>query len=111
GRQGADWHATDVRCGADGSAFRVVGPGGIEADATIPLVGPYNVANALGAVGALVEAGGGPADAGGGAGGRPGRARRREAGGPRATAGAAGRWGTPRTSPPRSRPRCGRCGR
>ena len=30
----ADWRAVDVRLGADGSAFRVVGPGGVEADAT-----------------------------------------------------------------------------
>jgi UDP-N-acetylmuramoyl-L-alanyl-D-glutamate--2,6-diaminopimelate ligase len=57
GREDADWRATDVRCGADGSAFRVVGPGGVEADATIALAGPFNVANALGAVVALVEAG------------------------------------------------------
>src|SRR5215469_1033434 len=59
GRQAADWRAADVRCRADGSTFRVIGPGGIEADATTPLVGPFNVANALGAVVALVEAGAG----------------------------------------------------
>jgi UDP-N-acetylmuramoyl-L-alanyl-D-glutamate--2,6-diaminopimelate ligase len=59
GRQDADWRAADVRCGADGSSFRVIGPGGIEADATIPLVGQFNVANALAAVVALVEAGAG----------------------------------------------------
>jgi UDP-N-acetylmuramoyl-L-alanyl-D-glutamate--2,6-diaminopimelate ligase len=53
----ADWRAADVRCGADGSTFRIVGPGGVEADAGIALPGPYNVANALGAVVALVEAG------------------------------------------------------
>src|SRR5499425_1616674 len=53
----ADWRAADVRCGADGSTFRIVGPGGVEADASIALPGPYNVANALGAVVALVEAG------------------------------------------------------
>src|SRR5262249_39145181 len=29
----ADWRAADVRCGADGSTFRIVGPGGVEADA------------------------------------------------------------------------------
>src|SRR5205807_2849341 len=34
-----------------------VGPGGVEADASVALPGPYNVANALGAVVALVEAG------------------------------------------------------
>jgi UDP-N-acetylmuramoyl-L-alanyl-D-glutamate--2,6-diaminopimelate ligase len=53
----ADWTAVDVRLGADGSVFRVVGPGGIEADAAIQLAGPFNVANALGAIVALVETG------------------------------------------------------
>ncbi|MFG1695706.1 UDP-N-acetylmuramoyl-L-alanyl-D-glutamate--2,6-diaminopimelate ligase [Nonomuraea sp. NPDC049309] len=53
----ADWRAVDTRLGSDGSAFRVVGPGGVEADATVALPGPYNVANALGAVVTLVEAG------------------------------------------------------
>jgi UDP-N-acetylmuramoyl-L-alanyl-D-glutamate--2,6-diaminopimelate ligase len=57
GDEGADWRATDVRGGADGSTFRIIGPGGVEADASIALPGPYNVANALGAVVALVEAG------------------------------------------------------
>jgi UDP-N-acetylmuramoyl-L-alanyl-D-glutamate--2,6-diaminopimelate ligase len=53
----ADWRAQDVRCGADGSTFRVIGPGGVEADASVTLPGPFNVANALGAIVALVEAG------------------------------------------------------
>jgi UDP-N-acetylmuramoyl-L-alanyl-D-glutamate--2,6-diaminopimelate ligase len=53
----ADWRALDVRVGADGSTFRVVGPGGIEADASVALAGPFNVANALGAIVSLVEAG------------------------------------------------------
>jgi UDP-N-acetylmuramoyl-L-alanyl-D-glutamate--2,6-diaminopimelate ligase len=53
----ADWRAADVRGGADGSTFRIIGPGGVEADASVTLPGPYNVANALGAVVALVEAG------------------------------------------------------
>ncbi|HEY3733527.1 MAG TPA: UDP-N-acetylmuramoyl-L-alanyl-D-glutamate--2,6-diaminopimelate ligase [Streptosporangiaceae bacterium] len=57
GHEAADWRAVDVRSGADGSAFRVIGPGGVEADATVALAGPFNVANALGAVVALVEAG------------------------------------------------------
>jgi UDP-N-acetylmuramoyl-L-alanyl-D-glutamate--2,6-diaminopimelate ligase len=52
-----DWAALDVRSGADGSSFRVVGPGGVEADATVSLPGAFNVANALGAIVALVEAG------------------------------------------------------
>ncbi|HEY7431052.1 MAG TPA: UDP-N-acetylmuramoyl-L-alanyl-D-glutamate--2,6-diaminopimelate ligase [Streptosporangiaceae bacterium] len=57
GDPAADWRATDVRGGADGSIFRIVGPGGVAADASVALPGPYNVANALGAVVALVEAG------------------------------------------------------
>ncbi|MFB4316267.1 UDP-N-acetylmuramoyl-L-alanyl-D-glutamate--2,6-diaminopimelate ligase [Actinomadura sp. 21ATH] len=57
GDPGADWRAEDVRVGADGSVFRVVGPGGIEADAAVQLTGPFNVSNALAAIVALVEAG------------------------------------------------------
>jgi UDP-N-acetylmuramoyl-L-alanyl-D-glutamate--2,6-diaminopimelate ligase len=57
GDPGADWRAADVRLAAGGSTFRVVGPGGVEADASAPLAGPFNVANALGAIVALVEAG------------------------------------------------------
>jgi UDP-N-acetylmuramoyl-L-alanyl-D-glutamate--2,6-diaminopimelate ligase len=53
----ADWRAADVRCGADGSTFRVIGPGGIEADASVRLPGAFNVTNALAAIVALVEAG------------------------------------------------------
>ncbi|MFC4059883.1 UDP-N-acetylmuramoyl-L-alanyl-D-glutamate--2,6-diaminopimelate ligase [Planomonospora corallina] len=53
----ADWRAVDVRLGGDGSAFRVVGPGGVEDDVAVALPGPFNVANALGAIVALVEAG------------------------------------------------------
>ncbi len=57
GNPGADWRAVDVRLGTDGSSMRVVGPGGVEADGVVALPGPFNVANALGAVVALVEAG------------------------------------------------------
>jgi UDP-N-acetylmuramoyl-L-alanyl-D-glutamate--2,6-diaminopimelate ligase len=46
-----------VRSGADGSTFQIIGPGGVEADTEIGLAGVFNVANALGAVVALVEAG------------------------------------------------------
>jgi UDP-N-acetylmuramyl-tripeptide synthetase len=53
----ADWRAQDVRLGADGSGFRLVGPGGIEADVTVALAGPFNVANTVGALVTLVEAG------------------------------------------------------
>jgi UDP-N-acetylmuramoyl-L-alanyl-D-glutamate--2,6-diaminopimelate ligase len=59
----ADWRALDVRSGADGSTFRVIGPGGVEADVSIGLAGTFNVANALGALVALVEAGVGLEDA------------------------------------------------
>ena len=57
GREDADWRAVDVRSGADGSTFRLVGPGGIEADVSIALAGVFNVANAVGSLVALVEAG------------------------------------------------------
>jgi UDP-N-acetylmuramoyl-L-alanyl-D-glutamate--2,6-diaminopimelate ligase len=57
GRPEADWRAADVRSGADGSTFRVIGPGGVEADVSVGLAGVFNVANALGALVALVEAG------------------------------------------------------
>src|SRR5215469_2312601 len=68
----ADWRAADVRCGADGSTFRVIGPGGVEADASVTLPGSFNVANALGAIVALVEAGAPLEDAVAGVAGCPG---------------------------------------
>jgi UDP-N-acetylmuramoyl-L-alanyl-D-glutamate--2,6-diaminopimelate ligase len=82
GRQTADWRAVDVRSGADGSTFRVIGPGGVEADASVALPGQFNVANALGAIVALVEAGAGLADAVAGvavSAGPPGRLERVDA--------------------------------
>jgi UDP-N-acetylmuramoyl-L-alanyl-D-glutamate--2,6-diaminopimelate ligase len=63
GKPEADWRAVDVRSGADGSTFRVIGPGGVEADVSCGLAGAFNVANALGATVALVEAGVGLEDA------------------------------------------------
>ena len=84
GNAAADWRAENVRVGADGSTFRVIGPGGVEADASLNLVGPYNVANALGAIVGLVEAGTGLDDAVAGVGscpGVPGRLERVGAGG------------------------------
>jgi UDP-N-acetylmuramoyl-L-alanyl-D-glutamate--2,6-diaminopimelate ligase len=68
----AEWRAADVRCGADGSTFRIVGPGGVETDASIALPGAFNVANALGAIVALVEAGADLGDAVDGVGSCPG---------------------------------------
>ncbi|MEV8093577.1 UDP-N-acetylmuramoyl-L-alanyl-D-glutamate--2,6-diaminopimelate ligase [Kitasatospora sp. NPDC085879] len=53
----ADWRAVDVQLGPAGSTFRVLGPDGATADASVPLPGPFNVANALGAITALVTAG------------------------------------------------------
>jgi UDP-N-acetylmuramoyl-L-alanyl-D-glutamate--2,6-diaminopimelate ligase len=83
GHHTADWRATDVRPGADGSAFRVIGPGGVTADATVALPGDFNVANALAAIVALVEAGISLAEAVAGVAscpGPPGRLERIEAG-------------------------------
>jgi UDP-N-acetylmuramoyl-L-alanyl-D-glutamate--2,6-diaminopimelate ligase len=57
GADEADWRAVDVRSGADGSTFRLIGPGGVEADVSLGLAGVFNVANAVGALAALVEAG------------------------------------------------------
>ncbi|MBV9092380.1 MAG: UDP-N-acetylmuramoyl-L-alanyl-D-glutamate--2,6-diaminopimelate ligase [Streptosporangiaceae bacterium] len=79
GRPEADWQAADVRTGADGSTFRVVGPGGIQADVSLTLAGAFNVSNALAALAALVEAGVGLDDAAAGVAacaGVPGRLER-----------------------------------
>ncbi|WP_045299053.1 UDP-N-acetylmuramoyl-L-alanyl-D-glutamate--2,6-diaminopimelate ligase [Saccharothrix sp. ST-888] len=57
GDRDADWRAVDVQLGPVGSTFRVLGPDGATADASVPLPGPFNVANALGAITALVTAG------------------------------------------------------
>ncbi len=84
GAAAADWRAENIRLGADGSTFRVIGPGGVEADASLALVGPFNVANALAAIVALVEGGTPLHDAVAGVGscpGVPGRLERVDAGG------------------------------
>ncbi|MDH6579972.1 UDP-N-acetylmuramoyl-L-alanyl-D-glutamate--2,6-diaminopimelate ligase [Kitasatospora sp. MAP5-34] len=57
GDPAADWRATDVQLGPTGSTFRVNGPAGLAAYASVPLPGPFNVSNALGAITALVSAG------------------------------------------------------
>ncbi|GGU61628.1 UDP-N-acetylmuramoyl-L-alanyl-D-glutamate--2,6-diaminopimelate ligase [Kitasatospora aureofaciens] len=57
GDAGAHWRALDVQLGPTGSTFRVVGPDGAGADASVPLPGPFNVANALAAITVLVTAG------------------------------------------------------
>ncbi|MGW3044987.1 UDP-N-acetylmuramoyl-L-alanyl-D-glutamate--2,6-diaminopimelate ligase [Kitasatospora sp. NPDC001159] len=53
----ADWRAVDVQLGPVGSTFRVLGPDGAQADASVPLPGPFNVSNALAAITTLVAAG------------------------------------------------------
>ena len=53
----ADWRATDLQLGADGSRFRVHAPDGTAYDAALPLPGDFNVANALAAIAACGEAG------------------------------------------------------
>ncbi|MER7768901.1 UDP-N-acetylmuramoyl-L-alanyl-D-glutamate--2,6-diaminopimelate ligase [Kitasatospora sp. NPDC096140] len=53
----ADWRAVDVVLGPVGSTFRVLGPDGAEADAAVPLPGPFNVSNGLAAITLLVAAG------------------------------------------------------
>ncbi|MCQ4081522.1 UDP-N-acetylmuramoyl-L-alanyl-D-glutamate--2,6-diaminopimelate ligase [Streptomyces sp. RB6PN25] len=57
GHPDADWRAEDVALGPVGSTFTVVGPKGERIAARAPLPGPFNVANALAAVTALVTAG------------------------------------------------------
>jgi UDP-N-acetylmuramoyl-L-alanyl-D-glutamate--2,6-diaminopimelate ligase len=83
GSAAADWRAVNTRCGADGSTFTVIGPGGVVADASVAMPGPFNIANALAAIVALVEAGVGIADAVAGVAACPevpGRMQRVEAG-------------------------------
>ncbi len=57
GSVAADWQAHGVRHGVDGSAFEVIGPGGVQADVALAIPGAFNVTNALAAIVALVEAG------------------------------------------------------
>lgn len=54
---GADWCAEQVVVGAQGTDFVVRAPDGSRFPARVPLVGEYNVANALAAVAAAGEAG------------------------------------------------------
>ena len=57
GDQTADWRAVAVKLGPSGSTFTVQGPKGAGATASVGLPGAFNVANALGAIVALVVAG------------------------------------------------------
>ncbi|MER6912946.1 UDP-N-acetylmuramoyl-L-alanyl-D-glutamate--2,6-diaminopimelate ligase [Streptomyces sp. NPDC000594] len=57
GHPDADWRAEDVEVGPMGSTLTIAGPGGVRVAARAPLPGPFNVANTLAAVVALVTAG------------------------------------------------------
>ena len=48
----ADWRAVDIRCGHDTTAFDVFHTGAAVAHVTLPLLGAFNVRNALAAVAA-----------------------------------------------------------
>ncbi|MGI5351886.1 Mur ligase family protein [Streptomyces sp. CA-250714] len=83
GHPDADWRAEDVEVGPLGSTFTAVGPDGREVLASAPIAGPFNVANALAALTALVAAGIDPDTAAEGIGavpGVPGRLQRVDAG-------------------------------
>ncbi|GAB2836490.1 UDP-N-acetylmuramoyl-L-alanyl-D-glutamate--2,6-diaminopimelate ligase [Streptomyces daliensis] len=83
GHPDADWRAEDVELGPLGSVFTAVGPKGESVRAAAPLPGPFNVANALAAIVALVSAGIDPQTAADGVAavpGVPGRLERVDAG-------------------------------
>jgi len=79
----ADWQAVDVRLGADGSRFTVLGPAGQRIPAAVPIAGAFNVSNALAAVAGAAELGFDPLAVAAGlavADGVPGRLERVETG-------------------------------
>jgi UDP-N-acetylmuramoyl-L-alanyl-D-glutamate--2,6-diaminopimelate ligase len=85
GHPDADWRAADVKVGPLGSTFTALGPSGERVPARSPLPGPFNVANALAAITALVTAGVDPRTAADGVAavpGVPGRLERVDAGQP-----------------------------
>ncbi|MEU8823804.1 UDP-N-acetylmuramoyl-L-alanyl-D-glutamate--2,6-diaminopimelate ligase [Streptomyces sp. NPDC048636] len=85
GHPDADWRADGVEVGPLGSTFTALGPDGESVRAAAPLPGPFNVANALAAVVALVVAGVDPQTAADGVAavpGVPGRLERVDAGQP-----------------------------
>ena len=78
----ADWHAREVDLRADGSRFRLIGPG-VDRPASVRLPGAFNVDNAVAALAMLVTAGVPVDDAVRGVGelvGVPGRMERIDAG-------------------------------
>ncbi|WP_338057935.1 UDP-N-acetylmuramoyl-L-alanyl-D-glutamate--2,6-diaminopimelate ligase [Streptomyces abyssalis] len=83
GHPDADWRAQDVEVGPLGSTFTAVGPKDESVRAAAPIAGPFNVANALAALTALVAAGIDPQTAADGIAsvpGVPGRLERVDAG-------------------------------
>ncbi|MFD7668210.1 UDP-N-acetylmuramoyl-L-alanyl-D-glutamate--2,6-diaminopimelate ligase [Streptomyces sp. NPDC059788] len=83
GHPDADWRAADVEVGTLGSTFTVLGPDSVSVRAASPIPGPFNVANALAAITALVVAGVDPQTAADGVAavpGVPGRLERVDAG-------------------------------
>ncbi len=83
GHPDADWRAEGVEVGPLGSTFTALGPSGERIPAACPLPGPFNVANALAALTALVTAGVDPRTAAEGIAavpGVPGRLERVDAG-------------------------------
>ena len=79
----ADWYADDLRLDPTGSTFVLHAPGGATYPVRVPLPGDFNVANAVCAVAALVEAGFDPAVVAasmGTSGGVPGRLEQVDAG-------------------------------
>ncbi|MDI5970251.1 UDP-N-acetylmuramoyl-L-alanyl-D-glutamate--2,6-diaminopimelate ligase [Streptomyces sp. SL13] len=83
GHPDADWRAEDVEVGPLGSTFTAIGPSGERVPAAAPLPGPFNVANTLAAITALVTAGLDPRTAADGVAavpGVPGRLERIDAG-------------------------------
>ncbi|MFE0630255.1 UDP-N-acetylmuramoyl-L-alanyl-D-glutamate--2,6-diaminopimelate ligase [Streptomyces sp. NPDC058864] len=85
GHPDADWRAEHVVTGPLRSTFTVVGPDGVRIEASSPIPGPFNVANALAAITALAVAGIDPQKAAQGVAavpGVPGRLERVDAGQP-----------------------------
>jgi UDP-N-acetylmuramoyl-L-alanyl-D-glutamate--2,6-diaminopimelate ligase len=85
GHPDADWRAEDVLVGPLGSTVTALGPNGETVRASVPLPGPFNVANTLAAITALTAAGVDPQTAADGIAavpGVPGRLERVDAGQP-----------------------------
>ncbi len=83
GRSLADWRASEISHELSATTFRVRGPSGEDLTVRTQLTGDHNVANALGAIAALVSIGvdiGAAAEGIGGLAGVPGRLERVDAG-------------------------------